>query len=90
MIVFNEDRPIDPAMESLNNMFEEQATPAHLYEGQKDLNIILEDMMKGAIPCNSKHPYKVIFKADIEAYKKQQQQQQQQMGIPFDPPYANR
>jgi len=49
---------------SSDMMYGEKTTPAHMYEGSPDFSAILEDMMRGAIPTNTKHVYPTIWKAD--------------------------
>lgn len=85
MIIFNPNRPMDPAVESAEGIFGEPVTPAHYYTGKNDFNIILEDMFNGVIPINTRQPYPVIWKADKEELMKQQRQQQNLP--PFEPPY---
>ena len=83
MLLYDENRPLDASVEAAEGIFREQATPAHYYAGQNDFNVILEDMMSGAIPFNTKQPYPVIWRADIEQMQKNQQQQTP----PFEGPY---
>lgn len=89
MILYNEHRPLDESVAAAEGIFGEQATPAHYYGNQNDLNIILEDILSGAIPSNTKQPFPVIWKADKEALLRKQQQQYgyPSQQPPFDPPY---
>jgi hypothetical protein len=85
MLLYDENRPMDASVEAAEGLFREQATPAHYYAGQNDFNVILEDMLSGAIPFNTKQPYPVIWRSDIEELQKKQRQQQNLP--PFDGPY---
>jgi hypothetical protein len=80
MILYNNNHNLDESVEMTEQIFGEPATPAHFYEKQNDFNLILEDMMSGAIPTNTKQPFNVVWKADIEALNRQN-------GVPFDRPY---
>jgi hypothetical protein len=85
MIIWNPNRPMDESVEAAEGIFGEQVTPAHYYSGKNDFNIILEDMITGAIPINTHQPYPVIWKADIEELEKQRREQQNLP--PFEGPY---
>lgn len=85
MILYDENRPMDEAVESAQGIFQERATPAHYYTSNCDFNIILEDLVSGAIPVNSKQAYPVIWKADVERLKKEYNEQNNLP--PFEPPY---
>ena len=80
---------MDEAVEAAEGIFGEPVTPAHYLGNQNDLNKILEAIMSGEIPHNTKQPYPVIWKADIEQLQKQQYQNQfpNYRQPPFDPPY---
>ena len=53
-------------------IYGEKTTPAHSYEGTNDFNAILEDMMKGVIPTNTRTVYPTIWKADRQILEKEQ------------------
>lgn len=84
MILWNPDRPIDASVEAAEGIFGEHVTPAHYYTGKNDFNIILEDMMRGVIPINTRQPFSVIWKDDKDELNRRNQNQ----NIPFDGPYA--
>lgn len=63
---------------SSDALYGEKTTPAHMYEGLNDFNVILEDIMKGAIPTNTKMVYPTIWKADQQLLQGNGQQTQQQ------------
>lgn len=52
-------------------MYGEKPTPAHLYASINNFNNILDDMMKGAIPTNTKFVYPTMWKADIIELEKE-------------------
>lgn len=58
---------------SMDGIYGEQTTPAHLYEGTNNLSTILDDMLKGAIPFNTKHVYPTVWKSEKEILEKMRQ-----------------
>jgi hypothetical protein len=56
---------------SSDALYGEKTTPAHMYEGTNDFNVILEDIMKGAIPTNTRMVYPTIWKADQQLLEQQ-------------------
>lgn len=69
---------------SSDALYGEKTTPAHMYEGTNDFNVILEDIMKGAIPTNTRMVYPTIWKADRQILEKEQKPNRYQQ-----PMYAN-
>jgi hypothetical protein len=60
-----------------------------MYEGTNDFNVILEDIMKGAIPTNTRMVYPTIWKADRQLLEQQgrlanQQTNQNPLMMGFD------
>lgn len=68
---------------SMDGIYGEQTTPAHLYEGTNNFATILEDMLKGAIPFNTKQVYPTVWKAEKEILEKQCQGMYQTNGTWF-------
>lgn len=58
---------------SMDNLYGEATTPAHLCEGNPDFASILEDMLvKGALPFNTHQVYPTVWKADREMLQQEQ------------------
>ena len=61
---------------SADSIYQEKTTPAHLYAGENDFSAILEEMLNGAVPFNTRQIYPTIWKADIDMLNQMQNGQQ--------------
>ena len=63
--------------DAIDGVYGETATPAHHYEGTIDFTDILNDLLNGKIPFNTKHVYPTVWKSDREVLEQERRMSQQ-------------